>query len=85
MIVISIANLWHHLGTVSLYYCLFTYQYGLVDAKDVMMMQDYALSLIIHCSIESVVEGALDLIADTSKSGAALVVKKDEGLKYAHT
>jgi hypothetical protein len=35
--------------------------------------------------MESVVEGALDLIADTSKAGAALLVTKEEGLKYAHT
>ena len=35
--------------------------------------------------MESVVEGVLDLIVDTSKSGAALMVTKEEGLKYVHT
>ena len=35
--------------------------------------------------METVIEGALDLIADTSKSGAALVIDKEEGLKYVHT
>ena len=44
-----------------------------------------SLSLLIHCSMEKVVEGALDLIADTSKSGASLMITKEEGLKYVHT
>ena len=44
-----------------------------------------SLSLLIRCSMEKVVEGALDLIADTSKSGASLMITKEEGLKYVHT
>lgn len=33
----------------------------------------------------AVVEGLLDLIADTSKSGAALMVNKEQGLTYVYT
>ena len=36
-------------------------------------------------SMETVVEGLLDLIADTSKSGAALMVNKEQGLTYVYT
>lgn len=39
----------------------------------------------LQCSMDTVIEGFLDLIADTSKSGAALLVNKEQGLTYVYT